>query len=182
MDLLALALSLSLPMSGGQFTGDYSIDISPVIGVDVSLGQWEKFAVALPGVVFRDPEELAKVDRHGETTAEAYRHELMHVEQQQALGPAFWLAYALTGGQAFEPHRTTTTYFEEVATPDTGLPIPTPPMYAMRHRIDNDYSQMWMPDDTTRGSYPLFRMAREGGGTRLQFMPGYPELLRLGNE
>jgi hypothetical protein len=170
MDLLSLALSLSLPMQGGQFTGDYSFDLTPTIGIHAPTGLWGAGATTLPGVVLYDPAEVERLGAAGEGWDEIVRHELMHSEQQQALGPAFWLAYTLTGGQAFEPHK------EITFVPSTTA------AWGMAPRVESDYSRMWMPDDTTRGRYPLFRMAREGGGTRLQFMPGYPELLRLGNE
>jgi hypothetical protein len=180
VDVLALSLSLTLPLSGGQFTGDYSLDVSPVVAVNVPLGQWEKFAVALPGVVFRDPSEMDKVDRYGETHALAYQHELAHVEQQAALGPGFWVAYALTGGVPFEPGRRVTRYFEEVEVPDIGLPIRLPPVYRQQFSIEADLSQMWMPPADMRGRFPIFRIAREGNTARLQWMPGYPSIT-IGN-
>jgi hypothetical protein len=166
MDLLGLALSLSLPMSGGQFTGDYSFDLSPTVRVDAPTHLWGAAATTFPGVVLTSPEGMEIMERAGVSRDSLMHHEMQHVRQMEALGPAFWAAYALSGGTAFEPHGQASIF-----------PSASWDMHAL-----DDYSRMWMPDDSTRGRYPLFRMAREGGGTRLQFMPGYPELLRLGNE
>lgn len=160
MDLLSLALSLSLPLQGGQFTGDYSFDVNPTIGIPFPTGQWGATATTLPGVILHDP-EMAKLSWGNDIrNPELLRHELMHVEQQAALGPAFLPAYLLTAGSAFEPYDPLHEFF--------GLPSsPNRPTH-------NDYDQMWMPDESMRGQYPLFRLARDEGRTRLQFMPGYP--------
>lgn len=174
MDLLGLALSLSLPMQGGQFTGDYSVDITPTIGMQAPVGKLGAGAMTLPGVVLKDPEKLRELEEMGQSHDETHMHELMHVEQQQALGPAFWAAYALTGGQSFEPIYESTQWS---ATPQSTAWGGE----QMQHRRDADYSTMWMPPGEMQGNYPLFRIGRERGeGTRLQFMPGYPELVRFG--
>lgn len=172
MDLLGLALSLSLPMQGGNFTGDYSFDLSPTVGVEAPTGLWGAGATTLPGVVLYDPVEGERLNRMGESWDEIQRHEMMHVEQQQALGPAFWLAYAMTGGQAFEPHQ---EFSFAPASASANI-------HDTRDVKHIDYDRMWMPSEEMRGNYPLFRLAREGGATRLQFLPGYPELLRIHDE
>jgi hypothetical protein len=164
MDLLSLTIAISLPLSGGQFTGDYSFDVSPTIGLEAPTGLLGAGATTLPGVVLYDRTEVERLGLAGEGWGEILRHELMHAEQQRALGPAFWLAYGLTGGQGFEPHK------EVTFVPSTTA------AWGMAPRAQSDYSQMWMPVEGMRGRYPIFRIARDGATTRLQWMPGYPGL------
>jgi hypothetical protein len=94
--------------------------------------------------------------------------------------PHFGWHMPLQVGHPFEPGRQVTHYLDEVSLPDNvDLPVQLPPAYAMLHRIDTGLSQMWRPPDEMRNQFPIFRLAREGGDTRFQFMPGYPELLSI---
>jgi hypothetical protein len=88
-------------------------------------------------------------------------------DEGNALGPGFWVAYALTGGTVFEP-----TYSEHWY--ETGLTGPNVRVLDLRR--EEDFSNVWMPPDANRPEYPIFRIAREGNTTRLQWMPGYPGL------
>jgi hypothetical protein len=170
MDLLALTLSLSLPLSGGTFTGEYALDVTPTVLVEVPLGEWGGgAALTLPGVVLYDPDAVFFWGfEHSIENPELIRHELMHVEQQQALGPAFWVAYVATNGQAFEPREWSEDYRFEL---NNGGHLMLP------GRVQRDYSQMWMPPSGMDGRFPLLRLARENDRTRLQYLPGYPGLI-----
>jgi len=88
----------------------------------------------------------------GEADPSVHREELAHIDQMEALGPAFYLAYALTGGEPFEPYR-------------------------MRQGdYDIDFNRMWTPEDDQRRQFPQFR-ATLGDDPSLEFMPGYGDLL-----
>ena len=160
VDLLSLALSLALPMSGARFTGDYRFDVNPVFGVPYPTGNsWGAAATVLPGMVLHDP-QYAGTQYDIRSNPHLMRHELGHVEQQGALGPGFWLAYALSGGDPFEPYDPRNLQNERG-----------------RSNVErHDMRQAWMPPDDMRGQFPLFRVSREGGSTSLQFLPGYPQL------
>lgn len=158
MDLLSLALSLALPMDGARFTGDYTLDITPTFGVPVQSLPMDAIATTLPGAVFYvDEPWLRGTEYHLESNPHLLRHELTHVDQQTALGPAFWLAYAATAGRAFEPYDPLARWL---------------PSSTGNHR--HDFSDAWTPPPEMEGNYPLFRIAREGDEHRLQLLPGYP--------
>ena len=161
MDLLRLALSLSLPMEGAEFTGDYSFDVTPTFGVPMANGlPWGASATTLPGMVLYDDREYLRGTRHHlPSSPELQQHELGHVDQQSALGPAFWLGYALSGGQAFEPYNPLRAF------------LGPPSSYQER---SNDMSRTWMPPPDMPRDFPIFRLKREDDTTSIQFMPGYP--------
>lgn len=161
MDLLSLALSLSLPMNEGRFTGDYSFDINPTFGIPFQQGlPWGAAATTLPGAVLYDARPYVAGTRLDlNSNPEMRAHELTHVDQQAALGPAFWLGYLATGGRAFEPYDPLHTFF--------GLP-------SSYHGSEHDMSQTWRPPADMPRDYPLFRIARSGDETRFQLLPGYP--------
>lgn len=156
MDLLSLALSLSLAMDGPKFTGDYTLDASPVFGVATGMLPRNSVAMTLPGVIlYRDDPTLPDEFRL-KRNPELLRHELEHVAQQSALGPAFWLGYGATAGRAFEPYDI--------------FNLGAPSSYGDQHEFRN----VWTAPDEMVGNYPLFRVARAGDETRLQLLPGYP--------
>jgi hypothetical protein len=157
VDLLRLAVSLMMPMQGGQFTGDYSLDINPTFALE--LPAMRHYAMTLPWAVVHGPGSgLLENSDH-------IRHELAHVDQQEALGPAFWPAYLLMAGREFEPY--------------------TPSDFSLSPRAESmlitpgDTERMWQPSDEQRGAFPLFRFAKEGNTTSAAFMPGYPQLLTI---
>lgn len=165
MHLLSLTLALMLPMDGLRFTGDFQLDINPVFAVDARLSQWGAAGTTLPGLVLLDQEGLARLESWGETRTEVIRHELMHTEQQAALGPGFWVAYALTAGRPFEPYDPLEWFVGIAAAPTEYKP--------------NEYGQMWMPEPEERQRYPLLRLARRGGTGSIELLPGYPRLLTI---
>ena len=158
MDLLRLALSLGLPMDGAKFTGDWTLDIDPTFGVPVSSLPNRASAMTLPGMVlYQDAPWMEGYRDHLPSDPHLLRHELEHVDQQSALGPAFWLAYAATGGRAFEPYDPLARWLPS----NTG-------------NYDHDFSDVWTAPPEMVGNYPLFRISRRGDETKYQFMPGYP--------
>lgn len=172
MDLLSLALSLALPMDGTKFTGDWRMDVNPVFGVPFPTHKWGAAATVVPGAVLYDPRyEGTDYDIH--SNPHLMRHELAHTEQQAALGPAFWAAYAGTGGQAFEPYDPRDMFGPNAqADWDAGIVRSEGPSA-------HDMGRTWMPEDHERQRYPMFRLEREGDTSRMQFMPGYPQLGHL---
>lgn len=82
-----------------------------------------------------------------------HREELAHIDQMEALGPAFYLAYALTGGEPFEPYRARAGDYEK------------------------DFDRMWMPEEDQERQFPQARLTF-GEDPTLQILPGYEEALR----
>lgn len=171
MDLLSLALSLALPMDGTRFTGDWRMDVNPVFGVPVPTSDWGAAATVVPGAVLYAP-RYRGTDYDIHSNPHLMRHELAHAEQQAALGPGFWAAYGATGGRAFEPYDPMHAQFPNAFTdqrPGTSGVGPEA----------NDMGRTWMPEGDQRQQFPMFRLERQGETSRMQFMPGYPELGKL---
>lgn len=82
-----------------------------------------------------------------------HEEELAHIDQMEALGPAFWVAYALTGGEPFEPYR------------------------LRQGDLDTDFNRMWLPDEDQERQFPQARLTF-GKEPTLQILPGYEEALR----
>lgn len=88
-------------------------------------------------------------------TSDVHREELAHIDQMEALGPAFFLAYALTGGEPFEPYR------------------------AREGDFSVDFNRMWNPEEAGMGrNFPQFRM-NFGESPSLEVLPGYGEALSV---
>lgn len=87
-----------------------------------------------------------------------HAEEQLHMRQMEALGPAFWLAYGLTGGEPFEP------YNQRVG----NYPDPNTQGYLER---------MWTPDEGQERQFPQARLTF-GEDPTLQILPGYEEALR----
>lgn len=171
MDLLSLALSLALPMDGTKFTGDWRMDVNPVFGVPAPTHKWGAAAMALPGAVLYDP-RYAGTDYDIHSNPHLMREELAHTEQQAALGPGFWAAYGATGGRAFEPYDPLHSRFP-------GVFPNSQPEHRGTGPTAHDMGRTWMPEDDERQRYPLFRLEREGDTSRMQLLPGYPQLGQL---
>ena len=171
MDLLSLALSLALPMDGAKFTGDWRMDVNPVFGVPAPTHKWGAAATVVPGAVLYDP-RFAGSDYDIHSNPHLMRHELAHAEQQAALGPGFWPAYGLTGGRAFEP-------YDPLHLRWPGMFANAQPQYQGAGPDAHDMRRTWMPEPEQRQQFPLFRLEREGETSRMQFMPGYPQLGQL---
>ncbi|MGM0386104.1 MAG: hypothetical protein ACQERF_09020 [Actinomycetota bacterium] len=166
---MSLALSLALPMDGTKFTGDWRMDVNPVFGVPAPTSKWGAAATTIPGAVLYDP-RYAGSGQDMYSNPHVMRHELAHTEQQAALGPAFWAAYGATGGRAFEPYNPT-EFFGPNVPEGGGRPGSGPDFH--------DMGRTWMPEDDERQRYPLFRLERQGDTSRMQVLPGYPELGKL---
>lgn len=122
--------------------GPWRLDVSPQFGVPLPLMQWSRGtfdAVTLPGVTFYDP-NAPLLDY---SASRLFPHELHHWEQQKALGPWFWAAYALSGGSVFEPHFATIE--------------------------GQGWTGTWMPPTDMRDDYPIFRIGSGG----FHAFPGY---------
>jgi hypothetical protein len=153
-------------MDGAKFTGDWRMDVNPVFGVPGPTSEWGAAATVVPGAVLYAP-RYAGTDYDIHSNPHLMRHELAHAEQQAALGPGFWAAYGATGGQAFEPY-TPSDFFGPNARRDEARQGNGPDF--------NDMSRTWMPEEEQRQRYPLFRLERQGDTSRMQLMPGYPQL------
>lgn len=89
-----------------------------------------------------------------------HAEELLHIEQWEALGPAFAVAYLLTGGDPFEPYN----------------PLRWQAFPAAERRGGREPSAlayMWQPD--VRRS-PQWRLTFAGEGMRVEFLPAFGEL------
>lgn len=159
MDLLSLALSLSLPMNEGRFTGDARLDVNPVVAVPMDGLPWGAAAITLPGVVLYDDRGLWGPEYDLPSSREMRAHELGHADQQSTLGPAFWLVYLLSAGRAFEPYDSLSTTF--------GLP-------SSHQGSPHDMSRTWQPPSDMPRQFPFLRLERKGGTTSIQLLPGYP--------
>jgi len=153
--LLALTISLSLPMDGS-----WQLNVSPVVGIpnDFVLG------VSLPGIVLYSPDVLT-TDEYRDMFL---REELNHERQQQALGMWFWVVYGLTGGNAFEPHNP--------------LSVETPNYWDMDDRVkyDKAIGAMWVPTLEQQSYFPFIRLSGNAAGVeRLELLPGYVEGVRI---
>jgi hypothetical protein len=99
-------------------------------------------AMSLPHVIIVNPEYSRYPD--------LLEHELTHIRQLQALGPAFWLGYGLTLGEAFEPYSV---------------------------RLGEQYGgheDMWSPPDAMLGNCPMLRiLASPESEGRLELLPCY---------
>ena len=161
MDLLGLALSLAFPLSEGKFTGDWQFDVNPTFGIPAGRILGDTSAMVIPGAVLYN-ERYAGTPHDIHSNPYLMRHEMDHVEQQAALGPAFWAAYGATGGRPFEPYD---------------------PLYRVIPGLEaggdhwNDMRGVWMPEPEQRNQYPLFRVSREDDATRLSLLPGYPKVV-----
>lgn len=90
----------------------------------------------------------------GEANASVHREEQAHIRQMEELGPAFYLAYALTGGEPFEPYRARSGDYE------------------------TDFDRMWQPPGGfgQERKFPQFRVTG-GDDPSVAVLPGYGELL-----
>jgi len=157
MDLLGLILSLTVPFGPGAPRPNV-LDISPTVGIGAPIvNRLGAAGMALPFAVLHGSEDAwimtssgpARFDRHDK---EYLREELNHGIQQRALGPGFWPAYFLTGGEPFEPY---------------DIRSGGKKWLGMDH--------MWMPEPEQREQFPIFRLQWGGGKpTQFHFMPGYP--------
>jgi hypothetical protein len=101
-------------------------------------------------------------DRYTATKNRAlHAEEILHIRQWEALGPAFPLAYLVSGGDPFEPY---TPVSWQVA----------PSAERQRGRGVSALERMWQPD--ARRS-PQWRIDLTGGEPRVRFMPLYADWL-----
>lgn len=92
-----------------------------------------------------------------------HAEEIAHIRQWEALGPAFLLAYAVTGGEPFEPYPTRDSV---IASAREDVPY-------------WDMDRMWRPPPELERAYPQLRVRwSRSGETKLTFLPGYAELLQ----
>lgn len=96
----------------------------------------------------------------GRSYGNVHAEEQAHMRQMEELGPAFWLAYALTGGAPFEPYDQRRGVY-----PDADAP--------------GYLDSMWEPEggfgNTRR--FPQFRVTG-GEDPSLSVLPGYGEALQ----
>lgn len=93
---------------------------------------------------------------------EYHTEEITHIRQWEALGPGFVVAYAITGGEPFEPYHTRSSV---IAAASEGTPF-------------WDYDRMWQPPTELQQSYPQLRVSWGGksADTTITVFPGYAEL------
>jgi len=98
---------------------------------------------------------------------EYHVEEALHLRQWEALGPGFLLAYAVTGGEPFEPYMT-----RDSVIASAGADVPY-----------WDLDRMWRPPEELTMSFPQFRaMWTPDGAAKLTFLPGYAELAQAALE
>ncbi|HKI57716.1 MAG TPA: hypothetical protein VKA00_00685 [Trueperaceae bacterium] len=135
-------MTLTLHLTLGRITSA-TLDVNPLVAVPAPLGGTG--GVSLPGVMLYKPPHAGPAVPFRAIT----RHELHHYRQEAALGPWFWVAYALTGGRAFEP----TQQYGVVA--------------------KQSWTDAWKPPPSDEDNFPLFRV-RWNDGLSLSVLPGYP--------
>lgn len=149
IQLLAITVSLSVPIGGGPVT----LDVTPLLAAPAPIPGTAQ-AVTLPGVVLYDTAyDAAWLDHRDphDPTGTNGTHELQHARQMAALGPAYWLAYGLTLGEVFEPY--------------------LPRQWFITQGWENAYTA---PKDAH--DYPLLRFRVSDGAVSATLLPGYPTL------
>jgi hypothetical protein len=173
--LYALAITLAITLDG--FTPVHAtLEVNPTFLVSAQFPA-PHTGMALPHLIIVDLPALTRLDSftgfhappaggwenpHGNTITSlkdlAIQEEYLHTRQFSALGPAFYLVYALTLGEALEP-------------------------YSPRNRPEgnsnlSDFSSMWQPSNEQARACPLLRFEWGGGTGSGSFLPCY-ELIRL---
>ena len=95
MTLLALSITLTLTFGSG-----WEVTAWPVFGVNARMDRY----VSLPGVIVGPLDSWTWRKDMPVGGVEIQAHELRHQAQWAALGPAFAVAYAASGGAAMEPY------------------------------------------------------------------------------
>lgn len=143
-------LSLNLPFGPGQGPPpslEFGVHPSVQLNREVSLGEGAGTISAQSSPLGYWYSDNARPSIH--------REELAHIQQMEALGPAFFLAYALTGGEPFEPYR------------------------LRQGDYDVDFNKMWNPGDAGMGrNFPQFRV-NFGESPSLEVLPGYGDALSM---
>lgn len=174
-----ISIALVIAFGGGQTSVQLDIDptfliagTTPASAIAGSLGipsAHGGFGMALPHLIFLDDDAIERYNRSWRDACRDYgacdyervsrdlilREELLHTEQISALGPGFFLAYAGTLGEAFEPY---SPRDDDVAF---------------------DWDNMWLPGPELAGSCPLFRLRFDAGASEASLLPCY-EVLRFG--
>lgn len=167
MTLLSFYIALTFPINNGNFTGDFWLDINPVVGIHMPTWEYNT-AITFPGVIFygtqlefRKSGDIYYYKHHTQLSENTLRHELAHSRQQAALGSAFWLAYAATIGRPFEPYDS--FLHIGLASHPFGVQVFTE-------------DSVWMPESEMEQTYPLFRLTYEKEFATIEMFPGYPRL------
>lgn len=127
MMLIAITLTATFYLG----TPNWSLDVSPVFLIEARLPRHPFLpghigGLALPHLIVLDPRPWFAPMRE-----EVLAHEMKHIRQFEALGPAFTLAYALTGGAPFEDY----------LNPDGAMWLPPPGMhYCPMLRFSNQHT------------------------------------------
>lgn len=140
--LAAAYLALSLPFGPNSPPPSLDFGIQP--------------AVYYSGRPFSTPFGYA---HDGRTDGNIHAEEQLHMRQMEELGPAFWLAYGLTGGAPFEPYDQRRGIY----------PAADSPGYLDR---------AWQPQGGfgNERKFPQFR-ATFGEDPSLELLPGYHDTL-----
>ena len=162
MSLLAIVITVtfgfSSPLgSSNTWTLDsWTVDASPQFSMPFPTRLWNASATTLPGVTLYDLHVYAGNDTPGlrdvlSNSPQNFAHELKHYRQQQYLGPWFFVAYALSNGDEFEPY---------AGGVNKG---------AMRGWTKDVWQAPLPSNNIIQQNYPVFRITNEG----LTLFPGY---------
>jgi hypothetical protein len=153
ISLAAFVMSFVIPLGPGS-AAPVTLDLGVYWRVGLDLSRVGVGGLASPfGYVYDVYSARMNPTLHAE--------ELLHIRQWEALGPAFPLAYALTGGDPFEPYALTGWQTVPAAQRRGGS-------YA------GTLERMWQPD--ARRS-PQVRVAFGRGETSLSVLPMFGEFL-----
>jgi len=129
--VIALTVALVFPADN---PGAWTLSVSPQVAVPVSVGEVNE-AITLPFVTFYRPFHFGYPGALAPWRDMLFDHEVQHYRQERALGPWFWLSYAATLGQPFEPDQS------------TGWA---------------EWNDAWLPPPSMEASYPFVRISGSG--------------------
>jgi hypothetical protein len=153
IELALLYIAMTIPFGPGP-QGVATADVGIYFRVGADLQSLALGGFATPFGYF--------YDRYTATKNRAlHAEEILHIRQWEALGPAFPLAYAVTGGDPFEPYNPVSWQIAPSAERPPG-------------RREVALERMWQPD--ARRS-PQWRIEMSGGEPRVRFMPLYGDWL-----
>lgn len=153
MDLIAIAFALTIPLA--PVSEPIVFDVTPFVAIEVPQITSRPYATSLgPLLLYNEfSQGESMYDYVGISGYNMVHHELKHWRQQASLGPIFWIVYAMTMGEVFEPYSPI----------DLFAPL--------------DFGKVYHPPPEDFGNFPFFRFSFNTDSTiTLSAFPGYPQL------
>jgi len=145
LSIALIYLTLAVPLGSGDLVADFGVQLS--LGVPI-YGTFSTGGSTPVGYWYNEPNASSAI----------HMEELSHINQWEALGPLFPIAY-LIQPRFFEP------YDRDILTGSTELRCIVPHC-------------MWSPPKEIERQFPQFRITFNDEGVKWDFLPGYVPFLR----